>query len=281
MIPISIAVIPGVSRAMRLVFALALMLSPPAAAAQKTSLELRPRVGDTLRMAMDQEIEMTGTLKLAGADSTRSTRTTVHVVTRAVVMKSDKAGTTLTAEAESVTVNTDDERGAAMLADARKRLLGRTVELWMAPDGATKLVSAPAGADPAVGQLFAQMPATLPSGDVKVGESWTKEMNVPATGMPGPGGRLRTTFRLDSLTAASRFAWISLTGTLSPPQGRKSADHGGTVTGMILVDRRRGWLADTRTVASMWSLVEPAAALGGAAMSFRMKVSQRVKVLEP
>lgn len=268
-----------VSEAKDLVFAMAFTLLPLAAEAQKISLELRPRVGDTLRMAMDQEIEMTAARKGTASDSTRTTRTALRVITRAVVLRSDQSGTVLSVEAESIAVTTDDDRGAAMLADARKRLLGRTVELWMAPDGATKVVSDDGKADPSVGQLFAQMPATLPSGDVKVGSSWTKEMHVPATGISGPGGLLRTKFRLDSLTGDGQLAWISISGTLSPPKGRKSEDHGGSVTGTLLVDRRRGWLADTKTVTSMRSLA-PSPAGGGVPMTFRMKVSQRIRVVD-
>ena len=245
------------------------------------SLQLRPRVGDTLRMAMDQDVEMWGTRKVARVDSTRSTKTTLRVITRAVVVKSDVDGTTLNAVAESVTVSTNDERGANVQADARKQLIGRSVQLWMGPDGETKLVSAEAGADPGMGQLFAQMPATLPREPVAIGASWFKEMKVPASGMSGAGGVLRTKFRLDSLTNDGQLAWISIAGALTPPKGFTAEGNGGTVTGALTVDLKRGWLVDVRTMTAMRSVVAAAASSARAVpMYLRLRVSQRVRVLD-
>ena len=268
------------SRVSRLSVVLAVSLHASSVQAQPVSLQLRPRVGDTLRMEMDQDIEMWGTIRIAGIDSTRATKTTFRVITHALVLKSDMSGTTLSAVADSVTVSTNDERGAGALSDARRRLIGRAVQLWMAPDGETKLVSAEAGADPGVGQLFAQMPATLPRETVKVGASWTKEMNVPATGMSGPGGVLRTKFRLDSLTNDGHLAWISIAGVLKPPKGFRGDGNGGTVTGALVVDRRRGWLVDARTTTAMRSVLGQPSAAGREPMYFRMRVTQRVRVID-
>lgn len=264
----------------RLSVVLAVSLHASSVQAQPVSLQLRPRVGDTLRMEMDQDIEMWGTIRIAGVDSTRATKTTFRVITHALVLKSDMSGTTLSAVADSVTVTSNDERVAAALSDARRRLIGRPVQLWMAPDGETKLVSAEAGADPGVGQLFAQMPATLPRENVKVGASWTKEMNVPATGMSGPGGVLRTKFRLDSLTHDGHLAWISIAGVLKPPKGFRGDELGGTVTGALVVDRRRGWLVDARTMTAMRSVLGQPSAAGREPMYFRMRVTQRVRVID-
>lgn len=247
--------------------------------AQKISITLRPRVGDTLRMAMDQEVEMSGTRRRAGGagDSTRTTRTTLHVVTRAAVLSATLDGTTLIAEAESLSMSTSGDQGTATQDRARQRLLGRAVRLWMAPDGATKVVSVEAGAYPGMSQLFAQMPAMLPRDPVKVGAKWVKEMLVPATGLPGAGGTLRASFRLDSLSSDGDFAYVTISGVLEPPKGMTSAELGGTMSGGLVVDRRRGWLSDARTTMMLWSRV--VAGVGAEPMAFRMRVSQRVRVV--
>lgn len=261
---------------LHLLFAVALLAIPHLSGAQPVSLHLRPRVGDTLRMAMDQDVEMWGTRKVAGVDSTRSTKTSVRVLTRAIVLKSEYAGTLLSAVAESLSIDSNDEYGSQALDEARRRLIGRAVQLRMAVDGATQLVSSDAGTDPAMGAIFAQMPSTLPSNPVNVGAKWTKEMVVPAAGEQGV---LRSTFRLDSLTRAGQFAWISINGMLMPPAGGSAEEFGGTMTGALVVDRKRGWLVEARTVMTMRSVV-PQGAPGGEPMYFRMRVRQWVRAVE-
>lgn len=245
-------------------------------ASQPVSLHLRPRVGDTLRMVMDQDVEMWGTRKIAGIDSTRSTKTSLRVLTRAVVLKSEYAGTLLNAVAESLSIQSNDADGGQALEDARRRLIGRAVQLRMAVDGATQLVSSQV-TDPAVTALFAQMPATLPNTPVSVGAKWTREMIVPAA---GEQGMLRSTFRLDSLTKGGQFAWISISGTLLPPTGSSADEFGGTMSGALVVDRKRGWLVEAKTLMNMQSIVPRQAGQSGEPMAFRMRVRQWVRAVE-
>jgi hypothetical protein len=248
------------------------------AGAQDVSLVLRPRVGDTLRMAMDQEIEMSGTRRYGDVDTTRTVRSSIRVVTRSIVVSSDSAGTLFSALAESVTVNTTDLHGKNALDEARRRLLGRTVMLRMSPDGSTQLVAAEAGSDPSMGALFAQMPATLPRERVAVGESWWKEMTLPG-GAASSGGVLRAKFKLDSLTSGGQLAWISITGNLEPSKGRVVQGMGGTVNGGIRLERKRGWLTDVTTVMTVRSVVNPPPGAQGEPMHFRIRVIQRLRAL--
>ena len=47
--------------------ALTLAAAAPAAGAQAVLLQVKPRLGDTLRMQLDQKVEMSGTSKVRGA----------------------------------------------------------------------------------------------------------------------------------------------------------------------------------------------------------------------
>jgi hypothetical protein len=52
----------------------------------------------------------------------------------------------------------------------------------------------------------------------------------------------------------------------------------GSVTGNILIDRRRGWIADARTVISLRSLVYPKAQKA-LPVRVRMKITQWMRVM--
>ena len=117
------------------------------------------------------------------------------------------------------------------------------MHLRVAPDGTTMLESADTGSvAPALRATLAQMPAMLPRKSVRVGRTWRCDVHLPLP--PGQGGALKATFRLDSLSRNGDLAYVSLTGTLrrdAPPIVTT-----GLVTGTLLVDRRRGWLTDSR-----------------------------------
>lgn len=259
---------------------------------QAVLLELRPHAGDTIRMRLVQQVEMTGTMRMGIADSTTTVVTTLRALTHAVVERGDTGGTVLATTADSVEVtSTGGHRGraAGLGAHTRDALRGRVVRLRVAPDGATEVLGE-ATLTPELRAFFSQMPATLPRGPVSVGDRWSRTMQLPAAGArAGPGGGVSATFRLDSLTRGARLAHISMRGVVTRRDA--PADPGtamrvagdGEVFGAIVVDRRRGWLADARTVLTVRSTITRAGAGGagaGAPLRFRMRVDEWLHAVE-
>ena len=73
-------------------------------------LQVRPRLGDTLRMRLDQTAEMSGTTRIGSVDSTMTVTTAMHVRTHAIVQRSDDAGTTLLSVTDSVSLSVTGSR---------------------------------------------------------------------------------------------------------------------------------------------------------------------------
>jgi hypothetical protein len=259
-----------------------MLAATPLSAQQRVLLEVRPRAGDTIRMRLDQQVEMSGTARVRGVDSTMSVTTAMQVHTRCVVQGSDATGTTVLATTDSLRISSDGERPAEM-ERARRAIQGRRVRLHLSPDGtASVLDDDGAPQSPELRAVFAQMPATLPPRPVAPGESWTRTMDIPRAGAAGSGGTLIANFRLDSLARGGEVAYVSMRGTLSrPPAAAGGAsdaargDMSGTVTGTMTIDRRRGWMTDARTTLTVRSLVAvPATGPRAEPMRVRMKMTQ-------
>ena len=279
------------ARAVALTLGAVLALAGPLRG-QTVLLELRPHAGDTIRMRLVQQVEMTGTMRMGVADSTTTVVTTLRALTRAVVERGDSGGTVLATTADSVEVtSTGGHRGraAGLGAHTREALRGRVVRLRVAPDGTTEVLGQ-ATLTPELRAFFSQMPATLPRGPVSVGDRWSRAMQLPAPGAPpGAGGGVSATFRLDSLTRGNQLAHISMRGVVTrrdaaPAAGTAMRVAGdGEVVGAIVVDRRRGWLSDARTVLTVRSTITRAAAGGtaaGAPLRFRMRVDEWLHAVE-
>jgi len=254
-------------------------------AAQAVLLEIRPRVGDTLRMRLDQRVEMTGTARMHGADSTVTTTTVMRVFAHSIVKLADESGTTMLAVTDSVAMTDSAGRPLASAEQSRRSLQGRPVSLHVAPDGGTKVVEAGSPVAPELRGLFAQMPATLPRAAVSVGDVWSRTMDIPGGAAGGRRvGTMVATFRLDSLTHGGDVAHISLRGSLSrdgagePPQGVKVVQS-GIITGTMAIDRRRGWMTDARTTLLVHSVLTPPPGRGGEPMKVRMKVTQWLRAM--
>lgn len=258
---------------------------PSTAAAQSVRIELRPRVGDTLRMQLEQRVEMTGTTRVGGADSTMTVVTDMRVLTHAVVEQRDSLTTTMLAVTDSVLITSTSGAGAAPLERARRRLEGRRIRLRVALDGLTEVVPDPDSDDTELRSLFSQMPATLPGSAVTVGESWKRTMVMPIPGQSAKGGgTVRAVFRLDSLTRKGDIAWISMRGSLARDSAPEMApgvrfSMAGSVVGAMTVDRQRGWVTSSRATITVRSTVTPPAASASEPMRFRMKVSQWLRSL--
>ena len=266
----------------------ALALLPGAAASQSVLLQIRPHIGDTLRMHLSQTVEMTGTTPGSTRnDPSRSMTTTIDIYTRAIAKQWTAGGTLMQTITDSVTMN---PASAASLADLKRRASeGKAAWIRVSGDGAVEVVDAGHPDTRELRNLFGEMPAMLSRAVVAVGEKWTREMHIPLSGEQGAMGTVRATFQLDSLSRTGDLAFISMKGTLSrvslPGVVAPSAayDASGTLTGTIQIDRRLGWITDSRSTIVVRSTVVAAAARKGetqrAPMLVRTRITQRIRAI--
>ena len=251
----------------------------PAAAGQGMLLELRPRVGDTLRLQLDQDLEVVATQKVRGVDSTVTMSRRVTVYSRSVAQKVDARGATVVAITDSMVVR---EAGGRT---TRAGLGGARASLHVAPDGTTRVLDQGGLMTPETAALVSQMPATLPRQRVAPGAAWSDTSKVPIPGQPdgAAAGRLTATFRLDSLSRYGDMAHVSMRGTLERPKGVTRGgmryESAGTVAGAFQVDRRRGWFTSVHAVVATRSSVSRE---GGSAepVHVRTRVTQWLRVLD-
>ena len=255
-----------------------LCLASSALGAQRpVLLELRPRVGDTLRVRVDQRVEVSGVRE--GGDTTRTVTTTTQLQTRCVVESADSAGATVVASTDSVRIaSTGEKRGE--MERARRTLEGRSGRLRMAPDGAAELVDDGQPQPAELRALFARMPATLPPRPVVVGETWTRTMELPGASGIASAGALTATFRLDSLARGGELAYVSMHGALGRSPGARGGDAAsrvtmsGVVSGGMTIDRPRGWMTDARTTLTVTSIVAPPPGVAGPPLRVRLRMTQ-------
>lgn len=270
-----------------------------AASAQRYSLQLRPRAGDTLHLKMEQTTEFEGTRGRekgtggkAAADSTSHERSGLRVYTRIAVESTDLDGADVTAITDSVRL-TSSTPGSAALEAAARAAEGRRVRLHVAPDGATTVTQSDGPYAAPLRAVVTQMPATLPREPVEVGQSWVRTMEIPLVA-PGDGGgsaALSGTFKLDSVSRDGAIAYVSLTGRLARStnvpygasgkgiNGRRAAvvSTSGSITGSMVIDRTRGWITDVRTSVVSRSLMQESGSSAATARMW-MKISQWVRV---
>lgn len=271
--------IAGFAGLAALAAALALLPAREAAAqVAPVSLQLRPRAGDVFRTRLDQLVEVTGTMKHGGQDTTVTVRTDLVVLTHSRVEKVDDDGATVLAVTDSVTLFTTGSADA-WTDQTMRHLRGQRLRIRLAPDGAVSLAEKSDADERELQALVAQMPALLPKGKVTIGASWQRAMDVPIAGQPEArlGAEVVANFRLDSLVGDS--AWISMSGTLQPTRRRDGeamqAELAGTVNGWVVVDRRRGWIVEARTMLNVRSTV--AGTRTAPPMKFRMRIEQRLR----
>jgi len=120
-------------------------------------------------------------------------------------------------------------------------------------------------------------------------------MQIPLSGDPGQMGQVRATFRLDSLSRNGDLAFISLRGTMARMNSRSSpgalgapaAGTGyatsGTLSGTIQIDRRLGWITDSRSSIIVQSTIAAAPSQKGgpqgAPMQVRTKITQWIRAM--
>lgn len=272
----------------RAALVLALTLLSGAASAQPVLLQIRPHIGDTLRMHLSQTVEMTGTTPgVSPAEPSRSMTTSIEIYSRAIAKQWTAGGTLMQTITDSVSMTPST---AASLAELKRRASqGRAAWIRVSSDGAVEVVDAGHPDSRELRNLFGEMPAMLSRTGVAVGGKWTREMQIPLSGEPGAMGSVRATFQLDSLSRSGDLAFISMKGTLSrvslPGVVTPIAayDASGTLTGTIQIDRRLGWITDSRSTIVVRSNIVAAAARKGEAqrgpMLVKTRITQRIRAL--
>ena len=264
---------------------LATTTHPLHAQASAVLLQLRPRVGDTLRLRLDQTVEMAGTTRTASGENTSTESSTLVLLSRLVVESSDSGGASVLAIADSVRLSSPPGSATGSLMAWATLIEGRQFRFRVGTDGSTSIAGALPGSTIQVGSLLAQMPATLPRRAITPGTTWTRSMEIPLATASHPQGTatLTATFEFDSLSKNGELAFLSISGRLTrsnaepTKRGAEIVESSGTIAGHVLVDRRRGWITDARTTLSVRSLVTHAD--GKPPMRIRMVVSQWMRAM--
>jgi hypothetical protein len=254
------------------------------AAAQAVLLRVHPRAGDTLRSRLEQQTEVSGSMVGSTAAPLRTVTTSVRLDSRTIVQSSLPLSTTVLTIVDSVNLHTTDEHAKAQVAEAEGRLRGQQLVLRLALDGTVESAADARGVavSRAVADAMAAMPGVFPHRALEVGESWTREMPLPAGGALGAkgAGRVSATFRLDSLDRAGNLAFLSMHGDVLSDSGSVEVQVSGKITGAMQVDRERGWMTDSRVSVLVRSLVTPPAASGMSPMRLVTRVTQRLRTMD-
>ena len=262
----------------------ALMFMGTTETAQNTSvlLQVRPGAGDTIRVRLDQTVEMTGA---HGADGKSVVESGTLVLLATLAVESvDNEGATIVSVTDSLRVNSPPNSASSAVLAWAAIAANRAVRFRVAPNGAAYI---PTGRGRAVPSAVAShMPATLPSRAINQGTSWSSVVQVPLASSVDPKGSatLVATFTFDSLSKSGELAFLSLRGRLTKAdsdeksEGRSLVETSGTVVGHVTLDRRRGWITDARTTFSLLSLVTPSDA-GKAPVRVKMTISQWLRAM--
>ena len=254
-----------------------------AVAREGVVLRLHPHVGDTLHTRLEQLTEITVTRP---GTTGRPVATSVTVLARTIVQASRQASTTVLTIVDSADVHTSDSHRGTMAAQAERSLRGQQLILQLAEDGTVEIARDARGmaVSREVTDAMASMPAVFPRRSVAVGERWQREMPLVSSnplGGTGAGARVRAEFRLDSLSRHGDVAYVSMRGDIVPNDDRPGPDLSGHMTGEMQVDRRRGWMTDSRFTLVVMSLVaQPGAAAAAAPMRFLTRVTQRLRTMD-
>lgn len=272
------------------------------------TLVVRPRVGDTLYLHVEQMVAVSGR-RVDGPPSTvppvleekrraapapvygprvdrTSTRVSrVQLHAHSIVEARDLASTTLLATTDSISLWSGTAADAVHPVSVPVTGDSRQVRVTVTPDGAMR-VSDPGAATLTLGATLASVPGLLPAGIVRAGSEWQREMMLPALplGSYRADGVVQARLRLDSLSRGGGHAYITITGVLRRDGAARELPAGtrvitaGTLRGTMVVDRARAWITDARTVMDVQSEVAPGPAGAGKPMLLDIRVEQRVRV---
>jgi hypothetical protein len=261
-----------------LVVAVFAAATPVQGSAQRYLLQLKPKVGDTLRMELEEQREATGTTKFGGSDSSRTMSTRLRMFSRAIVQGKLRGAVTVLAVIDSVSLVTTDQH-------SRAATVGQHMLFRLAEDGTMRVVDEATGANRGASELVALMPAALPTHPVAVGDTWARSIPM-VVGRGGDEGAVRASFRLDSVSRDEHLAYISMRGEMKrdsvpagPPRGTRM-QVSGTVSGELRLDRRRGWLTESKFAVLLRTTMVPAATSGGYPVRFLTRITQRMRTLD-
>ena len=263
------------------------VVAPRAGGAQAVTLRIKPHVGDTLRMRLDQESEMTGVRKMAtGGEGSAMVLTTMRMFSRAIVEGASEEGTTVLAVTDSIITTSTDEKTRAATLQAGSKMRGQRVRFRVSPDGMVAMLQGAGPAPREVAQVVSLMPTTFPKGAINIGESWMRDMALPVGNGLGAqvAGRLHVTFRLDSVTRSGELAFVSMRGEMQPASGPGAASSAvlekGLVNGTMVIDQKRGWLAESWFSIGMNSAMSLPASTGVVSMRMQMRITQHMHTLD-
>src|SRR5689334_24762683 len=77
-------------------------IAASAAHSQPIALRIEPPVGETVRMRLDQRVEMSGTTRMSAGDSTATVVSTLLVISRTFVERRDHDASVVLASTDSV-----------------------------------------------------------------------------------------------------------------------------------------------------------------------------------
>jgi hypothetical protein len=260
-----------------------LVLGGEASAQKPVQLQLRPRIGDTIWMRLEQQTEL-GSRQPNMKRSPAVAGTTTLTFSRAVVESGVASSTTIlsiTDSAFSTNVATTTRSSGPM----KRQVAGQKLRLLVAPDGSMTLPSD--NPQKGAAQAPSLIPATFPAGPVSVGDQWMREAPLPAgSSQLGASivGWVQATFRLDSLTRNGELAWISIDGKLTPdPAGSKldgvTTVDDGTVEGYMVLDRSRGWLTESSFTIVAHSTLKQPFGVASQPVRFEIRLVQSLKTL--
>ena len=264
----------------------AMLVAGGVARAQTITLEIKPHPGDTIRMRLDQQSEMSGVRRTESGESSALVVNGMRMFSRAIVENAPGPGTTVLAVTDSVLMSTSDDRSRSAVLQAEQQLRGQRVRFRVFPDGTVGLAGTIGKPPRDVAQVVSLMPAAFPRAPIKVGESWMRDMPLPAGDQLGAqiSGKLHVTFRLDSLTHSGEWAFVSMRGEMEPATGPGAAEEStlerGYVNGTMLVDRRRGWLTESWFNIVVNSTATPPASSGVLSMRMQMRITQHMHALD-
>jgi hypothetical protein len=251
--------------------------------AQKSvTLQLRPRIGDTVWMRLDQQTELASRRTDTKQQNPALASTTTVTFSRAVVESGVASSTMVIAITDSVFVtNGAVTKGVPAMA---RQLAGQRVRLQIAPDGSMTM---PSDNPKTPAKPASLIPATFPTTPVAVGDKWMREAALPA-GSSQLGativGWVQATFRLDSLTRNGELAWISIDGKLTPdPSGAKldgvTTVDDGSVEGYMVLDRARGWLTESQFTIVAHSTMKQPFGVASPPVKFQIRLVQSLRTL--
>jgi hypothetical protein len=263
----------------------AIAVFPVGSRAQAILLQIKPRVGDTLVVKLDQKVEMSGAPMNCGQNRPqqkssagscaalgRQMTTVSEVFSRAIVQS--VSGNKANVLAITDSVRTAASRGTTTGRPRRVRGREGSMRLKVSADGGAEVVDEEASDE--LRSIFVQMPAMLSKNPVRVGGKWTREMRIPIAGEAGAMGLVRATFQLDSLGRNGDIAYITMRGTLSHDhRDGSNSELDGWMTGSIELDRRLAWITGTRAEIDVTSVYHPSA--GSEPMRVRTRVTQVLK----